>query len=539
MKSSALIFLALFAVTAPAETVVTSSGKLTGSVSGKSRVFLGIPYAKAPVGALRWRAPVPFESTLARKAQTPGTICPQLEIALSGEITSDEVLGQEDCLYLNVWTPSSSAQGLPVMVFIHGGGFINGSGIFPKAGTDFPLYDGRELSEKTGAIVVTFNYRLGALGFLAHPALSKEASSSGNFGLLDQIEALRWVKQNIKAFGGNPNLVTIFGESAGATSVCSLLASPPAAGLFQRAILESGPCTARTLSEQEKLGISLAKRIGCPSDLDSGCLRGKTPRALISDVAMFSEDMELHFQNVIDPNLLPLKPLEALRAGKYHRVPIIVGSNTGEIPASGLDDEEAALTEAQYREYLEQKYGEMNGEVLFTAYDPGKRGYRSVAAALAALKTDAGFTCQVRAVAEGVKASPVYVYSFSQPVLKAYLPWVSLLSRLKDSSTSVSIPDAPFHGAELFYVFGALDRLVEQALKDSNLKLPMSIGDRMTQAVMMNFWGNFAAQGAPALATRWPRYDVIRQPVQDLASTSETKLRFYAEKAKVCDILMK
>ncbi len=220
------------------QTIATASGPVVGRKSAAGQAFLGIPYAAAPVGPLRWRAPQPVAPwSEPRPAIRLGASCPQnLSLdAQTGQKGNGPILGAEDCLTLNVYAPAGAASPdrRPVMVWIYGGAFMLGAS---------GQYDPSRLVEATGNIVVTFNYRQGALGFLAHPALNGEAGE-GAFALLDQQAALRWVRSNIGGFGGDPHKVTLFGQSAGAWSVCYQLTSPGAAGLFQRAILQSGACT--------------------------------------------------------------------------------------------------------------------------------------------------------------------------------------------------------------------------------------------------------------------------------------------------------
>lgn len=216
--------------------VKTEAGYVSGTSEGGLWIYRGIPYAAPPIGDLRWRPPAPVQPwDGTREAKEFSAACPQPASAdpSSGDTPANT---SEDCLYLNVWTPAKSAgEKIPVMVFIHGGAFGQGAG-------SISLYDGTALAKK-GVIVVTLNYRLGALGFLAHPQLVKESTngSSGNYGLLDQLAALDWVQRNIAAFGGDPSRVTIFGESAGASSILLHLVSPQSRGLYQQAIVESGP----------------------------------------------------------------------------------------------------------------------------------------------------------------------------------------------------------------------------------------------------------------------------------------------------------
>jgi para-nitrobenzyl esterase len=251
---------------------MTDKGPVQGTVSGASRLFFAIPYAAPPVGDLRWKSPAPHAPwTTPVSAIQPGPACGQLDALTS---MSFDTTTSEDCLTLNVWAPkAASSSPAPVMLWIHGGSFVIGSGGSPD-------YDGQALSEATGAVVVTINYRLGPLGFLALPALHSEDPahpSSGMYGIEDQRAAMAWVQKNVAGFGGDPQNVTLFGESAGGISVCTHLISPPSKGLFQRAIIESGACAtglATTETAAQTQGANVAAKLGCsPSDL--ACLRGK------------------------------------------------------------------------------------------------------------------------------------------------------------------------------------------------------------------------------------------------------------------------
>jgi hypothetical protein len=261
-------------------TVQTDNGPVVGRQAGGVRTFFGIPYAAAPVGDLRWRAPQPrVDWTTPREASAFGNVCVQpVTGMLEGEEEAQgKIVGNEDCLYLNVYARGNAAPGsrLPTMVWIHGGAFLFG------AGSD---YDASVLAQKHGVVVVTVNYRLGSLGFLALPTLKAEAEGeSGNYGLMDQQAALRWVRNNIVAFGGDPGNVTVFGESAGGFSVCAQLASPAAAGLFHKAIIQSGPCTSPNNSgaatDSTKRNLDYAAKVGCKNG-SLACLRKTDPKKL-------------------------------------------------------------------------------------------------------------------------------------------------------------------------------------------------------------------------------------------------------------------
>jgi para-nitrobenzyl esterase len=314
---------ALGAGEAMADQVRTKDGVLEGTTEPGLRVFRGIPYGAPPLGDLRWREPQPVAPWKdVRKATDFGARCMQ------GPIFDDMVFRDqpsEDCLYLNVWTPARSAgEKLAVMFWIHGGGFQAGSASEPRQ-------DGARLAGK-GVVVVSLNYRLGVFGFLAHPELTKESGrgASGNYGLLDQVAALRWVRDNVAAFGGDPGNVTIFGESAGSFAVSALMASPLARGLFQRAIGESGaylgPSTGLELSSlaaEEAKGSRWAASIGAGS---LSALRGKTADEILQPAL----EVRPEFNPTVDGYVLPRHPEALYAAGEQAHVPLLAGWNADE-----------------------------------------------------------------------------------------------------------------------------------------------------------------------------------------------------------------
>ncbi len=308
---------------AVAQRVLTETGTISGVHSNGLSVYKGIPFAAPPVGDLRWRPPEHAARWAAtRKADAFAPACMQVGVSMPGE-TPPKV--DEDCLYLNIWTPAKSPrERLPVIVWIYGGGYINGS-------ASMPLYWGDRLARK-GAIVVTIAYRLGPLGFLALPELTRESPnhSSGNYGLMDQIAALEWIQRNIAAFGGNPKCVTIAGQSSGAISVSILMASPLAKGLFQRAIGESGGLFEPVqlapkflLANAERDGEKYAASLGAPSLQQ---LRLLPANLLTGNAGGISHP-------VIEPYVLPLSPYEAFTAGQQNDVPLLLGSNAEEARA--------------------------------------------------------------------------------------------------------------------------------------------------------------------------------------------------------------
>ena len=323
-----------------ATTAATGTGDVRGRIEKGIRVFRGIPYAAPAGGDHRWREPqpvVPWDGV--RDCAEFGPICPQAEIP-GVKSPASSMLQDEDCLNLNVWTPAESpaeaGTGLPVMVWIHGGAFQRGLG-------SAPMYCGKHLAER-GVVLVTINYRLGPLGFLAHPLLTRESSRgcSGNYGLLDQIAALDWVRRNIASFGGDPGRVTIFGESAGAMSVCDLMVSPLAAGLFARAISQSAPFldrgllmhATRSMAEAEAIGEEYVAEVGCDGAPDVlRTLRAKpvgdlVTLALETQPGLFFEDTK--FVPVVDGWVIPDEPGALFARGGIHDVPLLVGSNSDE-----------------------------------------------------------------------------------------------------------------------------------------------------------------------------------------------------------------
>ncbi len=429
--------------------VLTPDGLLEGYVDDGVEHYLGIPYARPPVGELRWRPPQsaePWQGVL-RVVENP-TACAQF-IPLWRDL-----VGSEDCLYLNIWAPADRPPGpLPVMVWLHGGGFFLGKGSF---GND----DWAALAELNKVVVVSVDYRLGVFGFMAHPALTAEDPahpSSGNYGIEDQAAALRWVRGNIAAFGGDPDRVTVFGQSAGAISVCAQLASPPARGLFQGAIIQSGTCATPlpTLASASELGERVAAGVGCDGATDvPACMRNKSAQE-VADVLPpdptfdFSEASILWWPNV-DGLVLPHQMMEAYRSGDFNRVPVIAGvTRRGHhaaldvtqslaapaarraVPATpGIPDGSRELAEAVAARYPLADYP--------TPFD-----------ALTAAFSDGFFICQTRWLVQALGAHvPTWFYRFDYDRAPFPLPWADLKA---------------YHGAEIQFVFDHPLRLVGPA----------------------------------------------------------------------------
>jgi para-nitrobenzyl esterase len=365
----------------PEPRVTIDSGMLSGTTFGADpaeAAFLGIPYAAAPTGNLRWRPPQSFPAWKGvREAGAFGPACPQLPSGWLPEMLGrKQMVTDEACLYLNVWTTNlpasakfphaSSLHKAPVMVWIHGGGNIEGSQEWPPLGPTLARH---------GVVVVSINYRLGVFGFLSLPGLTAESAqhASGNYGLLDQIEALKWVRKNIDKFGGDPSNVTVFGASSGSLDICDLMASPLAAGLFEKAILQSGVCvdgTSPTLSEAEAQGKTLAQQFGVSSDdtqaLDK--LRGIPAEQMLQQAA---KDHDIDFNPIADKWALLDQPWRIFSEGKQAHVPAIVGSNDDEVSifASPLvgGASHRPKTIAEYRLWLQHVFHDFAPEV-FAAY---------------------------------------------------------------------------------------------------------------------------------------------------------------------------
>jgi para-nitrobenzyl esterase len=355
----------------PSPHVILQGGVLEGAHFGKdpaNAAFLGIPYAASPVGNLRWQPPQPPPPwSGVRQAKAFGPACPQLPSAwLPETLGRKQMITDEACLYLNVWTTDlASKTRLPVMVWIHGGGNIEGSQEWPPLGPTLASH---------GVVVVSINYRLGVFGFFAHPALSAESAhhASGNYGMLDQMQALRWVHQNIGKFGGDPNQVTVFGASSGSLDICDLMASPLAVGLFQRAILQSGFCVdsnASLLSKAEMRGVGLAKILGIANNTQTLANLRAIPADMLLKTAAADPDED--FDPIVDDWVLPQQPLEIFAEGKQARIPVLLGSNADEVsifasPIVGGSSNHPK-TVAAYRQWLGNRFHARADEV-FAAY---------------------------------------------------------------------------------------------------------------------------------------------------------------------------
>jgi para-nitrobenzyl esterase len=475
----------LLAASALAGTEVhISSGVLAGVKVPDSdvRAFTGIPYAAPPIGALRWKAPQPAASWIgARKADEFGSHCMQGNPF--GDMTFRDKGNNEDCLYLNVWTPATSAAAhLPVMVWIYGGGFVAGASSEPRQ-------DGGRLAMK-GVVVVSFNYRLGVFGFLSHPDLTKESGrhASGNYGLLDQVAALEWVRKNIAAFGGDPHKVTIFGESAGSFSVSALMASPLSQGLFQRAIGESGSFLAtsglqtKTLPQSEDLGRKLAESVGAAS---IEALRAKPADEILQAATKMGG---FAFGPNIDGHFLPESVDDIYARGKQSHISLLAGWNADEGSFEVAFAPEKP-TAASFTKAAHADFGAKADAFLKLYPAAADAEAKRSAEELAGDRFIALSTWKWIEMQKKTGKARVYRYEFDQA----------------PPPPADAKPDSPeahlgaYHSAEIEFVFEALD----------SKKLPWRPEDRKLSDVMSSYWANFAKTGDPngPGLPKWPAYD--------------------------------
>jgi len=461
--------------------VATDKGPVRGVAIDKVQAFLGIPYAAAPIGDLRWRPPQEHAGWQGvRDASEFGAHCPQVASPYGTPSTT------EDCLFLNVFTPDKTNVGdphlLPVMFWIHGGGLFLG---------ESDGYDPSRLVAKD-VVVVTINYRLGALGFLAHTGLTAESSygGSGNYGLMDQQAALRWVQRNIRAFGGNPDNITIFGESAGGYSVHAQLASPQAAGLFHRAIVESGAysLTQSSLAAAEAQGIAFATAAGCA---DFACLRALSVAAVLQ-----AGPKSTVFAN-IDGFVLTQSVRSALSSGQFNRVPTIEGSNHDEWRLFVAQTEATTgmpLTAAGYIPAIAATLGVSLPFAAVVAAVYPLADYPSPSAALGAVGTDVVFSCNARISSRLLSQFvPTYQYEFNDPgAPMLYFP-------------PGSFPTGAYHASELTYIFDLTGTPVPNP--------GLTPAQQDLSDAMVGYWTRFAGSGNPNSADEptWPPYGTSDQ----------------------------
>lgn len=479
------------------------NGAVVGSTAGNYAIFKGVPYAKPPIGELRWRPPVELdpwpEAIQAKKYPSAAW-----QLGVDTKLFIAEIINQsgfstvkrnlfkalfsrfgqssesEDCLYLNIRTPSEKKQtGLPVMIWIHGGDHQDGSG------NGFP-YETDVFCDE-GAILVTINYRLGVMGFLCHPELSLESSdgTSGNYGMLDQIAALKWVQENIAAFGGDPEQVTIFGESAGGESVAHLLTSPFAEGLFQRAIIQSAANSGQMIHQTlavlhhdsgERIGQKLADDL-VPGSNQIQALR-KLPASEIMDQVRGEEKFALRsFFPVIDGVLLPMSPFQAFREGKEHDVPLLVGSNSDEaslfwphMPSPLIEYREREPSVDQMKELIEFEFQE-DASLINDVYEE-------------IMECDP--VAQQELLGDSLFGAPAFYYA-SLHSRKNASTFLYHFNQVPPSSKQTA---GAYHAAEIGYVFDIKSPV-----------FPKSRSGKQLAAIMSQTWAQFAKSGNPNKAT--------------------------------------
>lgn len=452
--------------------VQTANGKVEGYVKENLRIFKGIPFAAPPIDEFRWKAPQPVQNWTGVKKCTEFSASPIQNKPQPFSCWTEEFIAKpeplsEDCLYLNVWTSSKNKEKHPVLVWIYGGGLNSGS-------ANCDIYDGEEIAKK-GVVFVSINYRVGVMGFMAHPELSKESgyNSSGNYGFLDQIAALKWVQKNISAFGGDPNNVTIAGQSAGAFSVNAMIASPLAKGLFHKAIPQSGGLLSnrfnQNLAESEQQGLKFMEKANCNSIAD---LRKKSADEIqkASNLQGFGR-----FGTTMDGYVLPTNIFEHFKNGKHNQVPIMTGWVTGDgslmgVPNTSLDN---------YKKEVQTKYGTKADEFL-TIFPASTDDEAKAAKLKQGLLGFAGMPSHLLATFTN---KPSYLYHFS------HVP-----------------PDKPnfpnygaFHTSEVPYALHTL-----HTWKRNWQQLDKDLENTMT-----SYWVNFAKIGNPngAGLPEWKTYD--------------------------------
>ena len=481
--------------TSDSETVACiTGGAIRGRVDGDMVSFRGIPYARPPVGALRWRPPQPPEPWQGvRAASSFGPMCPQY--------VGKDIQGAEDCLYVNVWRPQALPKTpLPVMIWLTGGGnhSLSGEGTRNFEGV---RYNGSPFTPH-GVVFVSYNLRLGPFGFLAAPALDAESPEhvSGNYGSLDQIAMLKWVKSNIAAFGGDPNHVFLFGTSAGGGNICALMTAPAAAGLFQSAAMESSVpsgCELSTLADIENgTGKTVVDKLGCDTTHDvAACLRSKDVKEVIAALPGKFSVLPRFYGPNIDGVVFPGQPRERLADGKSAMMPIIIGNQTGETK-EWADTAGAVRDDASYAAAIDRVFG-ANARASILAHYPAA-SYPTPREAFTRVTTDALFTCATRRIADlFARKVPVYRYLFDRSL----------------DNDPVQKARGPIHTIEHAYLFGWQGKYVPTE------------SDRATQTDMVGYWTNMARTSNPndSALPPWPKATVKNQAYLMFAATPTAK----------------
>lgn len=465
--------------------VQISAGPIQGFFTHDVAEFLGVPYAAPPVGGLRWRPPQPatkWDETLL--TVNFGDTCVQNQ---AGKFAHPSIT--EDCLYLNVFTPrdyAASAEARPVLVWFYGGGLVAG---------ETNDYDGSKLARKGDSVVVTVNYRVGTLGFFAHPALDGEGHDVGNYGLMDQQFALKWVQANIARFGGDPHNVTIFGQSGGATAVMANLVSPTATGLFQKIINESGThVVATTLADAEKMGERFAAKAGCTTNV-AACLRALPPAAIVT---LATPPASFFIQ---DGKIITQPPYKSFESGQFNRVPILTGLVADE-QAFFLPELQGGprtpLNAAGFNQFV-ATYGKEWSSAISAAYPLSAYASPSLAEIAVAQGSKA---CTARRFDQlWSKYVPVYAYQFDDETAPSYLP-------------QASYPTRAFHTSELLYLFP----LFRGGQGTPHL---LDAAQEQLSDQLVLWWTNFARSGDPngSAEPLWEKYSATHDNVLMITQT--------------------
>lgn len=511
--------------------VATEHGILEGAwseVDSSIGIFRGIPYAQPPIGELRWRAPQGLASwTGVRSATKFGAACWQSYSDDAFVWSRGEFSRSEDCLHLNIWQPEKTNTPAPVMVWFHGGAHTGGF-------AQVELFDGTELARQ-GVVVITVNYRLGPWGFLAHPALAEESehNSAGNYGLMDKIAALKWVQKNIRGFGGNSENVTLFGQSAGSSSICALMTSPLASGLFHKAIGQSAACLAKEKvdangqergSHLAQLALGRLRKSG-PEDSESK-VSAKELRAIENETllsAMQTSDWSVASRIVVDGWVLPKAPLDVFNANQQTKVPLLVGSLANEghelLPLNN------ALTESELDQYLSKTFADSASKLkaLYAedlAISPGM--------ALREILTDAFMAMSMRGWAQ-------YNHSAGQPSYLYYMEYVPPAHQIYlFNDPDLHLPGGPrssgaYHSGDLAYVFNNVGKSGDF----------WSEKDFAMARTMSGYWTNFAKTGNPngANLPNWASYEpqshntlLLSNEIKTIAGAKREKLDLLAQR---------
>lgn len=469
---------------APPLVVATTEGPVQGTLVEDVRAFLGVPYAAPPTGALRFLPPAdPLTRTETLVASEYGPSCPGTRTPL--DLVLRPLPASEDCLSLNIWTPNAGGR-RPVMLWIHGGGYVNGA-------SNIPVYDGANLARNGDVVVVSINYRLAALGFLSTEALQAERAGmdggAGNMGILDMQAALRWVQANIAGFGGDPDNVTIFGESAGGSAVCSLLAASGSEGLFHRGIIESGGCSASPLRGGSRgtfdVGDTLVERLGCSGAGELACMRALSTQEILAAVMQDASGLGFApYGPTVDGAVFTDSPGALLAAGEGVDVPIVVGSNLNEMTVFLLGTTRPATPDAMRAEFMAATGGDVTRtDALMALYEVETD--EDAPRAFVDFATDRSFSCTALSIANAAAGAgrEVYLYEFQHVV--------------GDQADTFGVG----HGFEIPFVFGTLDRF-------SLFSTMRGEREERTAARMQTAWSSFARTGVPEFEGGWPRFTV-------------------------------